>query len=254
MWCDRRPFISKYILQVSRYNSLLNNGLVSSLQQMDAAKVIEDRRNHEFGRVRGPSHIQVTMALPKLWHRSSRRCNIFLKKWGHLVCIFGALFWSLLLCGYYVARHCRGACFALHIQLWTMHRQASLPVSFSLRSVLYKPSTWTKSRLWCMTRDWQVQVSSSMLLWNLSLNAWWSLNDVSYVEHPFVQMVEWWYQSAEERVTAPSVYPPPPPPPPPVVSFCAMTEMKGVWGGIKSLGQILELISAEMVVLLYLRW
>lgn len=32
------------------------------------------------------------------------------------------------------------------------------------------------------------------------------------------KMVEWWYQSAEERVTAPSVYPPPPPPPPPVVA------------------------------------
>lgn len=30
-------------------------------------------------------------------------------------------------------------------------------------------------------------------------------------------MVEWWYQSAEERVTAPAVYPPPPPPPPPLV-------------------------------------
>jgi peroxin-12 len=32
------------------------------------------------------------------------------------------------------------------------------------------------------------------------------------------KMVEWWYQSAEERVSAPSVYPPPPPPPPPVVA------------------------------------
>eukprot|EP00249_Psilotum_nudum_P001875 c14616_g1_i1 orf=248-1411(+) len=32
------------------------------------------------------------------------------------------------------------------------------------------------------------------------------------------KMVEWWYQSAEERITAPSVYPPPPPPPPPKVA------------------------------------
>uniref|UniRef100_A0A6N2MTG1 Uncharacterized protein n=1 Tax=Salix viminalis TaxID=40686 RepID=A0A6N2MTG1_SALVM len=28
-------------------------------------------------------------------------------------------------------------------------------------------------------------------------------------------MMEWWYQSAEERVSAPTVYPPPPPPPAP---------------------------------------
>lgn len=30
-------------------------------------------------------------------------------------------------------------------------------------------------------------------------------------------MMEWWYQSAEERMSAPTVYPPPPPPPPPKV-------------------------------------
>ena len=29
--------------------------------------------------------------------------------------------------------------------------------------------------------------------------------------------MEWWYQSAEERMSAPTVYPPPPPPPPPKV-------------------------------------
>ncbi|CAM6052070.1 unnamed protein product [Sphagnum compactum] len=32
------------------------------------------------------------------------------------------------------------------------------------------------------------------------------------------KMVEWWYQSAEQRVTAPSIYPPPPPPPQPKVA------------------------------------
>lgn len=32
-------------------------------------------------------------------------------------------------------------------------------------------------------------------------------------------MMEWWYQSAEERLTAPTVYPPPPPPPAPKVSI-----------------------------------
>lgn len=31
------------------------------------------------------------------------------------------------------------------------------------------------------------------------------------------QMMEWWYQSAEERMSAPTVYPPPPPPPSPKV-------------------------------------
>ena len=30
-------------------------------------------------------------------------------------------------------------------------------------------------------------------------------------------MMEWWYQSAEERMSAPTVYPPPPPPPTPKV-------------------------------------
>lgn len=30
--------------------------------------------------------------------------------------------------------------------------------------------------------------------------------------------MEWWYQSAEERMSAPTVYPPPPPPPPPKVA------------------------------------
>ena len=30
-------------------------------------------------------------------------------------------------------------------------------------------------------------------------------------------MMEWWYQSAEERMSAPTVYPPPPPPPAPKV-------------------------------------
>eukprot|EP00850_Spirogloea_muscicola_P002073 SM000008S22162 [mRNA] locus=s8:169171:172336:+ [translate_table: standard] len=29
------------------------------------------------------------------------------------------------------------------------------------------------------------------------------------------KMVEWWYQSAEQRLATPAVYPPPPPPPPP---------------------------------------
>lgn len=32
------------------------------------------------------------------------------------------------------------------------------------------------------------------------------------------KMMEWWYQSAEERMTAPTVYPAPPPPPPPKVA------------------------------------
>ncbi|KAH0927898.1 hypothetical protein HID58_020154 [Brassica napus] len=32
------------------------------------------------------------------------------------------------------------------------------------------------------------------------------------------KMMEWWYQSAEERLTAPTVYPPPPPPPSPKVA------------------------------------
>ncbi|KAF3544020.1 hypothetical protein DY000_02003591 [Brassica cretica] len=32
------------------------------------------------------------------------------------------------------------------------------------------------------------------------------------------KMMEWWYQSAEERLTAPTVYPPPPPPPAPKVA------------------------------------
>ncbi|KAG6554901.1 hypothetical protein Mapa_003485 [Marchantia paleacea] len=32
------------------------------------------------------------------------------------------------------------------------------------------------------------------------------------------KMVEWWYQSAEQRLTSPTVYPPPPPPPPPKVA------------------------------------
>ncbi|EFJ38878.1 hypothetical protein SELMODRAFT_437729 [Selaginella moellendorffii] len=32
------------------------------------------------------------------------------------------------------------------------------------------------------------------------------------------KMMEWWYQSAEERVMAPTIYPPPPPPPPPKVA------------------------------------
>lgn len=32
-----------------------------------------------------------------------------------------------------------------------------------------------------------------------------------------MQMMEWWYQSAEERMSAPTVYPPPPPPPAPKV-------------------------------------
>mgnify|MGYP002775332824 CR=1 FL=1 len=32
-------------------------------------------------------------------------------------------------------------------------------------------------------------------------------------------MIEWWYQSAEERVTAPTVYPAPPPPPAPKVKL-----------------------------------
>ncbi|CDY42925.1 BnaC05g47260D [Brassica napus] len=31
------------------------------------------------------------------------------------------------------------------------------------------------------------------------------------------KMMEWWYQSAEERLTAPTVYPPPPPPPSPKI-------------------------------------
>ncbi|KAF3589220.1 hypothetical protein F2Q69_00032421 [Brassica cretica] len=33
-----------------------------------------------------------------------------------------------------------------------------------------------------------------------------------------IKMMEWWYQSAEERLTAPTVYPPPPPPPSPKVA------------------------------------
>ncbi|CAM6092311.1 unnamed protein product [Calypogeia fissa] len=32
------------------------------------------------------------------------------------------------------------------------------------------------------------------------------------------KMVEWWYQSAEQRVSAPAIYPPPPAPPPPKVA------------------------------------
>ncbi|KAL3691530.1 hypothetical protein R1sor_005181 [Riccia sorocarpa] len=32
------------------------------------------------------------------------------------------------------------------------------------------------------------------------------------------KMVEWWYQSAEQRLISPTVYPPPPPPPPPKVA------------------------------------
>ncbi|CAA7041135.1 unnamed protein product [Microthlaspi erraticum] len=32
------------------------------------------------------------------------------------------------------------------------------------------------------------------------------------------KMMEWWYQSAEERLSAPTVYPPPPPPPAPKVA------------------------------------
>eukprot|EP00252_Welwitschia_mirabilis_P020611 TRINITY_DN5085_c0_g1_i1.p1 TRINITY_DN5085_c0_g1~~TRINITY_DN5085_c0_g1_i1.p1 ORF type:complete len:272 (+),score=34.72 TRINITY_DN5085_c0_g1_i1:392-1207(+) len=32
------------------------------------------------------------------------------------------------------------------------------------------------------------------------------------------KMMEWWYQSAEERITSPAVYPPPPPPPQPKVA------------------------------------
>ncbi|KAL9256443.1 Peroxisome biogenesis protein 12-like protein [Drosera capensis] len=32
------------------------------------------------------------------------------------------------------------------------------------------------------------------------------------------KMMEWWYQSAEERISAPTVYPPPPPPPVPKVA------------------------------------
>ncbi|GAA0161801.1 chaperone [Lithospermum erythrorhizon] len=33
------------------------------------------------------------------------------------------------------------------------------------------------------------------------------------------KMMEWWYQSAEERMSAPTVYPPPPPPPAPKVNI-----------------------------------
>ncbi|GMH11298.1 hypothetical protein Nepgr_013139 [Nepenthes gracilis] len=32
------------------------------------------------------------------------------------------------------------------------------------------------------------------------------------------KMMEWWYQSAEERISAPTIYPPPPPPPAPKVA------------------------------------
>lgn len=85
---------------------------------MDAAKVIEERRNHEFGRVRGPSHIQ------------------------------------------------------------TLQRGL---LRFTYTALDYA----------------QTGLIASVFLF---------------------KMVEWWYQSAEERVTAPSVYPPPPPPPPPVVA------------------------------------
>ncbi|XP_019099842.1 PREDICTED: peroxisome biogenesis protein 12-like isoform X2 [Camelina sativa] len=35
---------------------------------------------------------------------------------------------------------------------------------------------------------------------------------------PWLKMMEWWYQSAEERLSAPTVYPPPPPPPAPTMA------------------------------------
>lgn len=84
---------------------------------MDAVKVIEERRQHEFGRIRGPSYIQTLQR-------------------GVLRFIYTALDYA------------------------------------------------------------QTGLIASVFLF---------------------KMVEWWYQSAEERVTAPAVYPPPPPPPPPVV-------------------------------------
>nr|VDC81318.1 unnamed protein product [Brassica rapa] len=41
------------------------------------------------------------------------------------------------------------------------------------------------------------------------------------------KMMEWWYQSAEERLTAPTVYPPPPPPPAPKV-FISIVAKEGI--------------------------
>jgi hypothetical protein len=39
-------------------------------------------------------------------------------------------------------------------------------------------------------------------------------------------MMEWWYQSAEERMSAPTVYPPPPPPPAPKVYSLLYTKLR----------------------------
>ncbi|KAG8377418.1 hypothetical protein BUALT_Bualt08G0030900 [Buddleja alternifolia] len=46
----------------------------------------------------------------------------------------------------------------------------------------------------------------------------WNWNFVAWTCNCWKWMMEWWYQSAEERMSAPTVYPPPPPPPPPKVA------------------------------------
>ncbi|KAG0586375.1 hypothetical protein KC19_2G085800 [Ceratodon purpureus] len=113
-----------YLLDATRFYTpaLQYMGLVvrrsTGQELMNAAKVVEERRNHEFGRISGPSHIQ------------------------------------------------------------TLQRGL---LRFTYTALDYA----------------QTGLIASVFLF---------------------KMVEWWYQSAEERVTAPSVYPPPPPPPPPVVA------------------------------------
>ncbi|CAI7857106.1 unnamed protein product, partial [Closterium sp. NIES-54] len=36
------------------------------------------------------------------------------------------------------------------------------------------------------------------------------------------KMAEWWYQTGEQKLSAPTVYPPPPAPPPPKASLCPL--------------------------------
>ncbi|CAI6005563.1 unnamed protein product [Closterium sp. NIES-64] len=51
------------------------------------------------------------------------------------------------------------------------------------------------------------------------------------------KMAEWWYQTGEQKLSAPTVYPPPPPPPPPKASAFSPKYVLRVHGQVQESGQ-----------------
>ena len=103
----------------------------------------------------------------------------------------------------YLPRWRNDGCSPALMQCWTTRRRDWWPPSFSSRSVLGTVGSADRAPSQALRVNREFGVC--------------------------VQMLEWWYQSGEQKISAPSVYPPPPPPPPPKVRTAALWVVPIVW-------------------------